>query len=204
MTTYSLPNVKPHVVAAANEIGTRFNIKTIGGWRARDPYPDHPAGLALDFMIDNLSQNADYNRSVGDAIAAYVIANATRLSVKYMIWNRNTWNSTRRTWVVYEHNDVNPHTDHVHVTFNPVAGSGGSIVDVLSPTGMGLPNPLEDIQSWIAQWNQATKIFEWLSDSHNWLRILYVAIGAALIFGILTVMFFQSDAPRMVGEIVGG
>ena len=104
---YDLGPVKPNTERAVYEIGPMFGITTVYGWRASDPFPDHPSGHAADFMTSG---------ATGDALAAYAIANASRLGVKYIIWNRKTWNSTRRTWVPYTSTD-NPHTDHVHITF---------------------------------------------------------------------------------------
>lgn len=206
MTTYNLPNVKPHVVAAANEIGTRFGIKTIGGWRAHDPFPDHPSGLALDFMINNLSADAAQNKAVGDAIAAYVIANAARLSVKYMIWYRRSWNPQRGTWVPYT-STTNPHTDHVHVTFLPQPGTGGPIIDTVdtNPTGLAnLSNPVDEYKQIMSVLDSSKTAFAWLSDTHNWLRILYVVVGASLVIGLLVVMFFHTDAPGIIGDVITG
>lgn len=107
---YTLGAVKPDVAAAAYEIGPRFNIKTIYGW-APGQF-DHPKGLALDFMINT----PGLGKPVGDALAGYVLANAKRLNVKYVIWYRQSWNPNRGTWVAYSGDS--PHTDHVHVSFN--------------------------------------------------------------------------------------
>lgn len=106
---YSLGAVKSHVEAAAYDIGPRFGIKTIYGW-APGQY-DHPKGLALDFMINNIANG----KSVGDQLAAYVLANASRLRVSYVIWYRRSWNPGRGTWVPYS--GASDHTDHVHVSF---------------------------------------------------------------------------------------
>ncbi len=110
---YKLGPVKSHVARVADLVGSYFNLKTIGGWRASDPFPDHPAGLALDFMIDDIPNG----KAVGDQIAAIVIQYASAWRVDYMIWNRRTWNPRRGTWETYT--GSNPHTDHVHVTFLP-------------------------------------------------------------------------------------
>lgn len=110
---YKLGPVKPHVARVADLIGGYFGLKTIGGWRANDPYPDHPAGLALDFMIDDIPNG----KAVGDQIAAIVMQYAAAWRVEYLIWNRRTWNPKRGTWLPYQ--GSNPHTDHVHVTFYP-------------------------------------------------------------------------------------
>lgn len=107
---YKLGAVKADVAAAAYEIGPKFNIKTIYGW-APGLY-DHPKGLALDFMINT----PGLGKAVGDALAGYVLANAGRLNVKYVIWYRKSWNPTRGTWVAYVGDSE--HTDHVHVSFN--------------------------------------------------------------------------------------
>ena len=107
---YKLGPVKPDVQAAAYEIGPKFGIKTIYGW-APGQF-DHPKGLALDFMINT----PGLGKPVGDALAAYVLANAARLNVKYVIWYRRSWNPQRGTWVAYSGDS--PHTDHVHVSFN--------------------------------------------------------------------------------------
>lgn len=111
---YNLGPVKPWVETAAYFLGPRHNIKTIGGWRASDPFPDHPSGHALDFMITTKQQ--------GDELASDAIANAQALGVKYIIWNRQTWNP-QEGWQPYT-STSNPHTDHVHITFNDQPGTG--------------------------------------------------------------------------------
>lgn len=114
---FNVGPVKPWVQAAADEIGSRFQLTDIGGWRAQDPFPDHPAGLALDFMLSSRGPSTlGTATAVGDQLAQYVIDNAARLKVEYMIWNRRSWNPTRGTWVPYS-DTSNPHTDHVHVKF---------------------------------------------------------------------------------------
>jgi hypothetical protein len=115
---YSLGGVKPHVAAAAAEIGGRFNIGTVYGFSVRNvagttTLSDHALGLALDFMTRN-----------GDGLAAYAQANAARLGVTYVIWNRRIWSVGRADegWRTYY--GVSPHTDHVHVSFK---GNGGAV-----------------------------------------------------------------------------
>lgn len=122
---YNLGPVKPWVEAAAYWLGGRHNIKTIGGWRPSDPFPDHPSGHALDFMITSKSQ--------GDALAQDAINNAGALGVKYIIWNHNVWNP-QQGWHPYT-STSNPHTDHVHITFNDQPGTGvpGGAVPVDQP-----------------------------------------------------------------------
>lgn len=109
---YKLGLVLPHVSNAAYEVGGKFGIKSIGGWRAFDPFPDHPSGRALDFMINDIPNGM----GVGESLANYLAQNAAEWRVDYLIWNRRTWNSRTKTWGPYTATS-NPHTDHVHATF---------------------------------------------------------------------------------------
>lgn len=119
MTHYALPGVKPWVQAAADDVGTRFGIGTIGGVGARANESDHPAGLALDFMVTG---------SKGSQLAAYVQANAARLGVTYIIWQQRIWNVSRAAegWRPMEDRGgaTANHFDHVHVSFS--SSGGGS------------------------------------------------------------------------------
>jgi len=118
LSNYHLGPVKPWVADAANYVGGLFKVKTIYGWRASDPFPDHPSGHALDFMITSKAQGQD--------IADFFQKNAAAFNVKYIIWNRQVWEANGKPvagWHAYT-STSNPHTDHVHVTFNDSPGSG--------------------------------------------------------------------------------
>lgn len=108
---YELGAVRPHVKAAAAEVGGRFNIATVYGYSMRNvagtnTLSDHARGLALDFMT-----------RTGSALAEYVVGNAGRLAVTYVIWNRRIWSVERAAEGWRPYNGVSPHTDHVHVSF---------------------------------------------------------------------------------------
>ncbi len=108
MALRGLGNVKPHVRRAAEEISSRFGITNIGGFRAVGSVPgsDHPKGLAIDVMT----------RDKGTMVAEWTIANAKRLAVTYVIWNRRIYDTRNgRGWVKYD--GPSPHTDHVHISF---------------------------------------------------------------------------------------
>lgn len=107
---YNLGPVTATLANAVADIAPRFGLKTVGGWRKFDQFPDHPTGHAADFMIDNMPNG----HALGDSIAAYIISNAARLRVDYIIWNRRSWNPRRGTWAAYT--GTNPHIDHVHLT----------------------------------------------------------------------------------------
>lgn len=113
--------VKPHVKAAAQEIAEKFNVWYIGGFASSGHIPgsDHYTGHALDVMTSN-----------GQPIADWTVANAARLSVKYVIWNRRIWDSRdKRGWTPYT--GSSPHTDHVHISFNSPPGDGSAPVDAI-------------------------------------------------------------------------
>jgi hypothetical protein len=109
--------VKSHVRAAAREIASTFQVADIQGYSFRDiagtnTLSDHAKGLAIDVM----------GSVKGQQIANWVTQNAARLGVTYVIWSRHIWDSrNNKGWTNYS--GVNPHTDHVHISFYP-EGSG--------------------------------------------------------------------------------
>jgi hypothetical protein len=113
----NLGAVKPHVQAAAEEIASRFQITTIGGWRAVGSVPDsdHPKGLAIDVMVVGPKS---------DMVEQYAVANAQRLGITYIIHNRRIWQDGK--WTPYS--GPSPHTDHVHISFAAAPGTGGAPV----------------------------------------------------------------------------
>lgn len=189
----ALGPVKPHVKAAADAIAAQFGIKTMYGWRPADPFPDHPSGLAVDFMINDLPNG----KAVGDALANYVIQNATALNVKYLIWYRRSWNATRKTWEPYNQPGQPPHTDHVHVTWNAV---GGSDISNLIPVSSGSDSlsQLTDV------FGQVSNMLTWFTDPDKKMRVRLVLIGGMLVaFGLLKFDKIGRVAATVVGKTTG-
>jgi len=118
---------KSHVAKAALEISARFGITNIGGYRSGADAQDHGLGLAIDVMTT----------LKGQAVADYAQANAKRLAITYIIWNRAIWDSrNNRGWEPYR--GSSPHTDHVHISFFP---SGSGAID--TPAVDGSPSQNE-------------------------------------------------------------
>ncbi len=122
--SYNLGPVKPWVEAAANELGPKFGITSIGGYRLSATDPDgHPAGRALDLMC---------TPAQGGPLAAYTQANARRLGVEYIIWQQRIWSVGRagEGWrpMSDRGSPTANHMDHVHVNFNATAPAGGPVV----------------------------------------------------------------------------
>lgn len=114
---YSLGAVLPHVRRAAELVGNLYGVESVLGWRASAVDKlGHPAGLALDFMC---------SKAQGDAVNAYLLANAGPLGVKYTIW-RQTYYEPGKTPDPMEDrgSPTQNHMDHVHVTFRATGGDG--------------------------------------------------------------------------------
>lgn len=116
---YGLGAVLDHVAIAAGEIGRRFKVSTIGGWRASATDPNgHPAGRALDIMVTGQK---------GTRINDWLIANRGALAVEYTIWEQNLY-SDRTRWKPERMDDRGSptanHMDHVHANFHESPGKG--------------------------------------------------------------------------------
>lgn len=114
---YTLGAVKPWVRSAAGEIGALYDIKTVYGWAA-GKY-DHPKGLALDFMTNNLGAPALKN-PVGARLATYAWAHRARLGVTYVIWDNRIISVARAAEGWRPYSGDSRHEDHVHVSFQAV------------------------------------------------------------------------------------
>lgn len=108
----------PFVQDAANELGPKFSISNIGGYRSQQDGGFHPMGRALDFMTGDQSQ--------GDALAAYAWANRARLGVTEIIYRQHILTVARANegWRPMGDRGSNTqnHMDHVHVSFAAAPG----------------------------------------------------------------------------------
>ena len=108
----------PDAVRVHRAICARFpSVKAYGGVRA-DSLPEHPSGRALDAMIPD--------RGTGWAIANYVRANAKRLGVSEVLFDRRIWTVQRsgEGWRTFPDRGsvAANHQDHVHVSVYGDAG----------------------------------------------------------------------------------
>lgn len=108
---YKLKGIAKDVASAADYWGSKYGIRTIYGLGPGSvPGSDHPKGLALDFMINNLKNG----HNIGTSLANNLISSYRQWNVKYIIWNRYIW-QPGRGWRRYH--GPSPHTDHVHASF---------------------------------------------------------------------------------------
>ena len=76
----------------------------------------HGTGRAIDVFIPTTGGQADNTR--GDAVANWLVTNAQRLGVQYIIWDRTQWNGSRSGDKVSPYGGPHPHHDHLHVELN--------------------------------------------------------------------------------------
>jgi peptidoglycan DL-endopeptidase CwlO len=91
-----------------------FN-RFVGCHRSGGPF-EHPKGRACDWSLQKSGFAAWHNRDTreyGNNLMAFLVRNADRLGVLYVIWNRQIW-FPATGWKSY--NGASAHTDHVHVS----------------------------------------------------------------------------------------
>ena len=99
-----------NAVRAARALALKFpQIKMIGGYRAPDPYPDHPSGRALDVMT-----YADM--SLGDRVKDFLFNNDFKM--QYALWRQAQWNNASASTPMADRGSGTAnHMDHVHAYF---------------------------------------------------------------------------------------
>ncbi|MBE1535955.1 DUF4200 domain-containing protein [Actinomadura algeriensis] len=102
------------------EVDAKFGpFPTIGCMRPGDPQ-DHGSGNACDFMESTGGQMPSASASAhGDQVAQYVIDNAGRLGIKYVIWKQRIYDMRGSGgWSQMEDRGsvTQNHYDHVHVS----------------------------------------------------------------------------------------
>ncbi len=102
---------------AARAISVLFpEVTNIGGFR-QDPLPWHPNGLAIDVMIPN--HHSPEAIELGNQIAGYALANATRWGVLHVIWRQGYYPGVGApSWTADYGSETANHYDHVHIATN--------------------------------------------------------------------------------------
>lgn len=194
MTKYNLGPVMPHVRKAAEDMGPRFGIKVIGGYRPTNDGGYHYLGRALDFMC---------TRAQGDQLAAYAWANRGPLGVTEVIWRQRIITTARASegWRTMPNRGsaTQNHMDHVHLSFNASGGDGGSwknagIGYVLGGVpgaiiGGTVGNPIEKVGGVVTDaaggvvggLDAIGGFFGAISQRGTWVRVLQVVGGAGLV-----------------------
>lgn len=135
-------NLKPPAVLARRLVYKYFpQISEIGGYRAQDPYPDHPSGRALDIMIpDALSEEG---KKLGTAVRDWLHDNKASLGLNYLIWQQmyepggNPGGGNR---MEDRGSATQNHLDHLHVLFDPNDAADPAKVPAGLKTPSGSPS----------------------------------------------------------------
>ena len=100
----------PHVRPVVQEVTQRFGVSTVHTRPGHSP----TQGRAADFMVYS-------DRAKGDAVAQYVIDNAARFRVEYVIWRQRIYMVSSGTWraMADRGSATANHMDHPHVAFRP-------------------------------------------------------------------------------------
>ncbi|RRQ26319.1 hypothetical protein DK926_18930 [Rhodococcus sp. Eu-32] len=104
-------NLKPAAILARRNIHKYWpTIGTIGGYRASDPYPDHPSGLALDVMTGD---------PIGTQVNDWLHAQMNALGLNYTIWKQFYKPAGGVGNLMEDRGSVTQnHWDHIHALFN--------------------------------------------------------------------------------------
>jgi hypothetical protein len=108
-----------HMIRQAKAAGfTRY----VTCFRHEENGGEHPRGRACDFGLGGGPTGGNSVRgsgkSYGDQLAAFLIFNAERLGVLYIVWYRQIWLVSTGRWRYYSGccDPSSMHTDHVHVS----------------------------------------------------------------------------------------
>ncbi|MEV4344311.1 hypothetical protein AB0J83_07530 [Actinoplanes sp. NPDC049596] len=88
----------------------------VGCHRDGGPF-EHPKGRACDWSLQDsgfaVAHNADM-KEYGNNLMAFLVRNADRLGIYYVIWYKQIWFPSEGEWRAYH--GPSDHTDHVHVS----------------------------------------------------------------------------------------
>src|SRR6476469_7654797 len=119
-----LSTVQPGTQLLRDLLTTTYGMTSFGTLRACSgtATSEHNEGRALDVMLDvSDPQDATVARSfLGWLLATdaqgHTFANARRLGVMYLIWNKQMWRAYDPVWKPYT--GSSEHTDHIHVSLS--------------------------------------------------------------------------------------
>ena len=110
------------LVAGTAELGQyiaqKFGIANIGGWRPEDKYGEHSTGRALDVMVYG-------DKSKGNAVKDFVLANADAVDLKWVIWQQHLYYPGGGGYDMEDRGSpTQNHMDHVHIFSGPGIAAG--------------------------------------------------------------------------------
>jgi hypothetical protein len=107
--------VRPRTLHMYKEVKKAGFNRFVGCFRSGGPF-EHPKGLACDWSLQERGFASFHNDDMfryGNDLMAFLVRNADRLGIYYVIWNRKIW-FPASGWSAYS--GPSAHTDHVHVS----------------------------------------------------------------------------------------
>lgn len=108
--------ITPRMLHLYKEVKKAGFNRFVGCHRDGGPY-EHPKGRACDWSLQKSgfsdAHNADM-KNYGNNLMAFLVRNADRLGIYYVIWYQQIWFPATNNWHAY-HGD-STHKDHVHVS----------------------------------------------------------------------------------------
>lgn len=110
-----------NAIRAGRAVALQFpQVKTIGGYRPYDPYPDHPSGRALDIMTYT-------DKALGDRILNFLFDHPDFFKMQYAIWQKAMWYKKGAPQPMADRGSpTQNHMDHVHAYFHPSPRATGN------------------------------------------------------------------------------
>ena len=107
--------ITPRTLHMYKEVKKAGFNRFVGCHRNGGPF-EHPKGRACDWSLQKSGFAAWHNQDTyryGNNLMAFLVRNADRLGILYVIWNRQIW-FPATGWKSYH--GASSHTDHVHVS----------------------------------------------------------------------------------------
>jgi hypothetical protein len=108
--------ITPRMLHLYQEVKKAGFNRFVGCHRDGGPY-EHPKGRACDWSLQksgfSVAHNADM-KNYGNDLMAFLVRNADRLGIYYVIWYAQIWFPATGNWHAYH--GVSNHKDHVHVS----------------------------------------------------------------------------------------
>ena len=149
--------INPFALSTFEDVSKEFKgVANLGYWgdkshKARKS--DHNLGDAVDLGIKDIE--------TGNNIASKLVQEANDRNIKYIIFNRQIWNAKDgwKTYTPNKSNGNNPHTDHVHVSFNAPESYVGTSKNQgnLSAEDLSVPMDADLALNAIQQFESGTK-----------------------------------------------
>jgi hypothetical protein len=139
------------LLAGTRELGdylkvTFSGITSYGGYACRPNTANtsqlsvHGTGRAIDVMIPTVG--GDANNAAGDRVANFLVENAEKIGIQFIIWDRNSWGASRGQPKLRSYTGPVPHIDHLHVELSPEGAR--RMTEWFADTGNTPPPPESD------------------------------------------------------------